>query len=90
MAKEYSQCIYCGNQIPADANACPYCGSDEETGWSEETYMDGVDLDDGFDYEEAIEREFGEGKKQNLRLTLKGVIALVVLIAFLLLVFRIV
>lgn len=37
-------CPSCGEAVPAGARACPYCGADERTGWSEETYLDGVDL----------------------------------------------
>ncbi len=28
-------CPNCGAMVPANAKACPECGSDEETGWSE-------------------------------------------------------
>ena len=37
-------CPNCGESVPAGAAACPHCGADEHTGWSEETYLDGVDL----------------------------------------------
>jgi hypothetical protein len=37
-------CPNCGEPVPAGAAACPHCGADERTGWSEETYLDGVDL----------------------------------------------
>ncbi len=37
-------CPNCGETVPAGATACPHCGADEFTGWSEETYLDGVDL----------------------------------------------
>jgi len=56
-------CPNCGEEIPAKAKACPGCGSDEKTGWSEETRTDGLDLpDDSFDYNEYIKREFGSRK----------------------------
>ncbi len=29
------QCPNCGADVPAKARACPVCGSDEDTGWSE-------------------------------------------------------
>jgi hypothetical protein len=36
----YFTCPYCGGDVPIKALACPNCGSDEETGWSEEAkYM---------------------------------------------------
>jgi hypothetical protein len=52
-------CPNCGESIPADSKACPVCGSDEQTGWSEETYLDGVDLSEDGDYDEMVRREFG-------------------------------
>lgn len=33
-------CPHCGTQVPADAAACPECGSDNETGWSRATVFD--------------------------------------------------
>ena len=55
-------CPNCGANVPRDAKACPECGSDEQTGWSEETHVDGIDLpDDNFDYDDFVKREF-EGK----------------------------
>jgi hypothetical protein len=29
-------CPHCGADVPFDAAACPECGSDEETGWSQD------------------------------------------------------
>jgi hypothetical protein len=58
---EYDVCPHCGEQIRKGARACPHCGSDEETGWSENRYLDGIDLGtDDFSYEEMREEEFGE------------------------------
>ncbi len=59
MPKETVACVYCGEQIDANASACPHCGSDENTGWSEETYLDGIDFVDEDQYEEIREQEFG-------------------------------
>jgi len=57
-------CPNCGAEIPAGAKACPECGSDEQTGWSEQARTDSLDLPDkNFDYDEFVEREFGEPKK---------------------------
>jgi uncharacterized membrane protein YvbJ len=56
-------CPHCGAVVPPRAKACPECGSDEQTGWSEDTASTEADLpDDHFDYEKFVEREFG-GKK---------------------------
>lgn len=56
--------------MPARAAACPHCGSDEETGWSEGAHdVEGWatddeswdhDDEDDFDYDEYLRREFPE------------------------------
>lgn len=56
-------CPNCGAEVPPAARACPECGADEETGWSEEAASDGLGLpDEKFDYGEFVEREFGKRK----------------------------
>ncbi len=56
-------CPNCGADVPRNARACPDCGSDETTGWSEHAATQGLDLpDDEFNYDEFVQREFGEGK----------------------------
>ncbi|MEZ5323426.1 MAG: hypothetical protein R3F34_19690 [Planctomycetota bacterium] len=37
-------CPVCGSDVPVGALACKECGSDDETGWSEDTAYDGLDL----------------------------------------------
>lgn len=37
-------CANCGATIPPNARACPECGADERTGWSEQSIYDGLDL----------------------------------------------
>ncbi len=59
-------CPYCGETIPRNATACPQCGSDEQTGWSEGTYLDGIDLGDDVDYEELRRNEFFSGSHRRL------------------------
>jgi hypothetical protein len=55
-------CPNCGAEIPPNARACPECGSDETTGWSDDAKSGGLDLpDQDFDYDEFVKREF-EGK----------------------------
>ncbi len=52
-------CPNCGAEVPPDARACPQCGSDEQTGWSEAAETDGLDLpDEKFDYDDFVKREF--------------------------------
>ena len=56
-------CPNCGADVPPNAKACPECGSDEKTGWSEEAASSGLDLpEENFNYEDFVRREFG-GKR---------------------------
>jgi hypothetical protein len=56
-------CPICGAEVPPNAKACPECGSDEKTGWSEQARYDSLGLpDENFDYGDFAAREFG-GKK---------------------------
>ncbi|MGR3310831.1 MAG: hypothetical protein ACUZ77_08645 [Candidatus Brocadiales bacterium] len=41
---DYFVCPNCGVDVPIKAKACPDCGSDENTGWSEDTMYDTLDL----------------------------------------------
>ncbi|HEV2438117.1 MAG TPA: zinc ribbon domain-containing protein [Verrucomicrobiae bacterium] len=53
-------CPHCGAEIPPGAKACPECGSDEKTGWSERARYDNLDLpEENFDYQDYLKREFG-------------------------------
>ncbi|MGA9451172.1 MAG: zinc-ribbon domain-containing protein [Verrucomicrobiia bacterium] len=53
-------CPNCGAEVPPDAKACPECGSDEQTGWSEKAHADNLGLpDEEFDYDKFVKEEFG-------------------------------
>lgn len=53
-------CPVCGTDVPARAKACPGCGADEKTGWSDEAHVGGLDLpDEEFNYDDFVKREFG-------------------------------
>jgi hypothetical protein len=53
-------CPNCGAEVPPDARACPECGSDESTGWSDRAHADRLGIpDEEFDHEEFSQREFG-------------------------------
>ncbi len=41
---DYFGCPNCGAEVPIKAKSCPDCGSDENTGWSEDTMYDGLDI----------------------------------------------
>ena len=54
-------CPNCGAEVPRNARACPECGSDERTGWSEEAAPNGLDLpEESFDYDDFVKKEFGQ------------------------------
>jgi hypothetical protein len=56
-------CPNCGAEVPRQARACPECGADEQTGWSEEAYGQRLDLpDDNFNYDDFVKKEFGPRK----------------------------
>ena len=75
-------CPVCGAAVPPSAHACPECGADDKTGWNaERTLYDGLDLpDDEFDYDEYLNKEFGDagkpGGKPSKLLTWLGLIGL--------------
>jgi len=56
-------CSHCGAEVPARSLACPECGSDAGTGWSEQAsdwageLPTGYDDDPDFDYEEVLRSE---------------------------------
>ena len=56
-------CSHCGAEVMAPALACPECGSDAQTGWSEDATAwagelpSGYDDDEDFDYDEALRAE---------------------------------
>ncbi len=58
--QELVPCPHCGEMIKKTARACSHCGSDEQTGWSDATYLDGIDIGDDFDYEEMVSKEFSD------------------------------
>lgn len=59
-----SVCPNCGEDVPRRAKACPHCGACEKNGWAEDADAPVLtDLpEDGFDYDEYVRREFGDGE----------------------------
>jgi hypothetical protein len=61
-------CPICGSEVPPNAKACPECGSDEETGWSERAREQELGLPDSeFNYNEFAKEEFGGEKEDKIR-----------------------
>ena len=59
-------CPHCGAEVPCHAKACPECGSDEKTGWSEDARAQSLELpSEEFDYDEFVQREFGKPKRSS-------------------------
>jgi hypothetical protein len=61
-------CPNCGAEVPPNAKACPECGSDENTGWSDNARIGSLNLpNENFDYNEFVQREFGKEKSTPVR-----------------------
>ena len=85
MSPEY--CPHCGAEVPPNARACPECGSDEQTGWSDRAHTERLGIpDDEFDYDKFIEEEFGPKRESRIKprkvVWLWWALAVVVLILF--------
>jgi len=78
-------CPNCGAHVPGNARACPECGSDDETGWSEASYEGSLDLpEENFSYEEFVQREFHGQEPASHRIHwLWGIVALALAMLFL-------
>ncbi len=59
---EYFNCPNCGAEVPIKARSCPDCGSDENTGWSEDTIYDGLDLNEYDDSNEKTKNSLFQNK----------------------------
>ena len=72
-------CPFCGEPVAETSLACPHCGSDNNTGWSDKTYLDNVDFGSDESYDEILEKEFGEGRKSQ-KISWKVITTVVLLI----------
>ena len=62
MAPEH--CPHGGADVPRHARACPECGADEQTGWSDAAHAENLGIpDENFDYEKFVKEEFGAAPK---------------------------
>jgi hypothetical protein len=80
MAKhDYFICPVCGTEVPVKALACPECGSDESTGWSEDTMYDDLGLE-FFDEPEPETPSFFLDRRV---MVIIAIVALLIFLAFL-------
>lgn len=83
--RETKVCSCCGAEIPARAVACRECGADDRTGWSDQVYLDGIDLGDDIDYDDIRSAEFSERKRPGSWVQM-AVVALLLLLFIIMLV----
>jgi hypothetical protein len=50
-----NECPHCGESLDREAQSCPYCGSDFETGWNPDADYLSVDLPDDDDFPAELE-----------------------------------
>ena len=89
---EYFICPHCGEEVRIGASSCRECGSDAETGWSDEAHLGVADIpsapdDDDFDYDEFIAREFPDqadfASRYSVRQWATGVLVVGIIVSFL-------
>lgn len=83
-------CPQCGAILPHNAKACPECGSDEKTGWSNSAHADQLGIpEDEFDYESFVNEEFDSRSPKPRGIHwVWWLTALLLVLAFLLFIFR--
>ena len=78
-------CPVCSAEVPSNARACPECGADEQTGWSEKARYDDLGIpDDSFDYDEFVRKEFEGEAPSHARRRFWRIAGIVLLLVFLL------
>ncbi|NRB75972.1 MAG: hypothetical protein HRU46_16550 [Verrucomicrobiales bacterium] len=87
------ECPTCGAEVSPNATGCRSCGAEKIDGrWVDPAAYDGLDLpddDDEFDYDDFIAREFGGAPKKKGKDIFWWVIAVIVLVAFAAIAFRV-
>jgi hypothetical protein len=82
-------CPICGAEVPRRAKACPECGACEKSGWSEDRYLDGVDLpDEGWNHPGSSPRRLGNGGGKTRMQWFWMVVGILIVIAFVLMTLR--
>ncbi len=94
MASDTFICSNCRAIVRVNALACPQCGADGKTGWSEDANQGSADIPAGysgnkdFDYEGFMIREFGKKKKKTSFPWGKTLLTLILMIALLMMALR--
>lgn len=70
-------CPHCSAELKPGAKACPACGSDEQTGWSQVGHID--EEWDQEDYEELRQREFGTPTSHKKKFPWVAIVAVILL-----------
>jgi hypothetical protein len=70
------ECPHCGEPLPDNARACPYCGSDDETGWNPDREYLSVELPERDDEAAAPPRPGGVSNAFAYFLILVGLLGL--------------
>lgn len=80
-ASESFDCPCCGAEVAAGASFCRECGASDESGWNDEE-EEGFAIDDDFDYDDYLEREFSITKQISAaaRLRRAFVVTIIVLV----------
>jgi hypothetical protein len=73
-------CPVCSAELKNGTKVCYNCGSDDKTGWSENSYLDGIELPyDDDEYEEIREKEFNHSTHRGMNwVTITGFILIVI------------
>jgi hypothetical protein len=80
-------CPVCGEDILRKALACPECGADYNSGWSDETAYDALDLPgDSFDYGKFVRQEFDPSRRPRVK-TVWWITGVLLILAFIFLYF---
>lgn len=82
-------CPVCGAEVPRRAKSCPDCGACERSGWSEDRYLDGLNLPgDDHGYGGFHRPQLGGPTKQTTTQRFWMIVTIIVIVAMALLMLR--
>lgn len=81
---DYYICPECGAEVKVGSQGCPKCNDPDPWEMEDTEVHDGLDLpDDDFDYDEFVDKEFGDGIPKRGMPMVWWVTGVILLIAFL-------